>query len=93
MGDSGREERETVMHTNNCIRSDGDWICAPNCTHDVDEARREEHEAACAVADAFIACENRGDEDDAGASLLQLGHAINRLESLTRSSPLRKVRP
>lgn len=30
------------MHDPHCIRSDGDWICAPGCTHDRDEARVEE---------------------------------------------------
>lgn len=81
------------MHTQWCVRSDGDWICTPGCTHDADEARIEEHEAACAVADAFVAYENRGDDDDAAIMLLQLDEATRHLECLTRSSPLRKVKP
>jgi len=28
-----------VSHGPHCIRSDGDWICRPPCTHDADEAR------------------------------------------------------
>lgn len=25
------------MHSDRCIRSDGDWLCAGGCTHDRDE--------------------------------------------------------
>lgn len=26
-----------MTHSAFCIRSDGDWLCAPGCRHDVDE--------------------------------------------------------
>jgi len=31
-----------VSHAAGCFRADGDWFCAPNCTHDADEARADE---------------------------------------------------
>lgn len=29
------------MHHGNCIRSEGDWLCAPPCTHDAEEREAE----------------------------------------------------
>ena len=28
-----------MSHTEKCFRSDGDWFCAPQCMHDVEELR------------------------------------------------------
>lgn len=33
------ERQPIVTHARGCFRSDGDWLCAGNCTHDRDEAR------------------------------------------------------
>lgn len=79
------------MHKVGCIRSDGAWICVPSCTHDTDEARANEHAAACAVADAWVA-QQRHNDKCVGISP-GLSRELDCLEEVTRPSALRKVRP
>jgi hypothetical protein len=49
-----------MSHNNNCIKSDGDWICAGGCTDwkDQEEAnlRTELAEARKVIFDLFVNC-------------------------------------